>query len=310
MRQSVVSVHRQSGFRGQSEMRATFGNLVRRTRPTGTCLRIAFAVVLLLGPGLLAQAGMPGTLPTYWTAENHGGLGGGNSVDRLFQGISFFGACFLVSAAGIRWMWNYLRRDIRSLPHLSYGRAVAITGLWGFLFVIVLTMISGARELMTPRAWQKQGWTYSLDKLPDTSAENSSATARRAALEQLRFQLWNYAATHNGQFPAAANVTPGSDTSTGSATDEPASDVIPSSSWDVPGWPGLKFLYVDGQTAGDAGSVLVFEPSLEADQRLVLLTNGVVGTIPVEELKRFLRTRPTELESADLSPAKPDGDQP
>jgi hypothetical protein len=44
----------------------------------------------------------------------------------------------------------------------SFGRAVAGVFLWGLLFIIVLTMISGARELMTPGAWEKQGVTYRL----------------------------------------------------------------------------------------------------------------------------------------------------
>ncbi len=34
--------------------------------------------------------------------------------------------------------------------------------IWGLLFVLVLTMISGARELMTPGAWEKEGFTYVL----------------------------------------------------------------------------------------------------------------------------------------------------
>ena len=35
--------------------------------------------------------------------------------------------------------------------------------VWGSLFVLVLTMISGARELMTPGAWKKDGITYVLE---------------------------------------------------------------------------------------------------------------------------------------------------
>jgi len=54
------------------------------------------------------------------------------------------------------------------LPRLSFGRALAGVILWGLLFFIVLTMISGARELMTPGAWKKDGATY---KLADDPAE-------------------------------------------------------------------------------------------------------------------------------------------
>jgi hypothetical protein len=45
---------------------------------------------------------------------------------------------------------------------MTYARALAAVALWGFVFVIVLTMISGARELLTPGAWEKQGATYKL----------------------------------------------------------------------------------------------------------------------------------------------------
>jgi hypothetical protein len=38
--------------------------------------------------------------------------------------------------------------------------------LWGLLFLLILTMISGARELMTPGAWEKHGSTYELKDAP------------------------------------------------------------------------------------------------------------------------------------------------
>jgi hypothetical protein len=55
-------------------------------------------------------------------------------------------------------LWNSLQRDFPRLPRLSFSRALAGVVLWGLLFIIVLTMISGARELMTPGAWQRQGF--------------------------------------------------------------------------------------------------------------------------------------------------------
>ncbi len=42
------------------------------------------------------------------------------------------------------------------------------------LCVVVLTMISGARELMTPGAWQKDGFTYSRTE-PDGTAVDPAA---------------------------------------------------------------------------------------------------------------------------------------
>ena len=40
--------------------------------------------------------------------------------------------------------------------------------------VVVLTMIFGAKELMTPVAWQKDGFTYSLAE-PDGTAVDPAA---------------------------------------------------------------------------------------------------------------------------------------
>ena len=76
--------------------------------------------------------------------------------------ISFFLMGLLLSAGVVMAVWNGLRRDFAWLPRLSYGKACGVIVLWGLLFVVVLTMISGARELMTPGAWEKEGVTYKL----------------------------------------------------------------------------------------------------------------------------------------------------
>ena len=105
-----------------------------------------------------ALAGMPAPLPT--------------DVERVLQlnapalvrlqTISFFLLAFSLCAGAVMLLWNYLQRDFTWLPRLSFGKAAAGILLWGLLFIIVLTMISGARELMTPGAWEKQGFTYKL----------------------------------------------------------------------------------------------------------------------------------------------------
>jgi hypothetical protein len=83
----------------------------------------------------------------------------------------------LVAALVVQLAWNFARRDFDRLPRLSYPRALSVVVLWGLLFIVVLTMISGARELMTPGAWQKKGWTYELAEPPpvqrDSMAENA-----------------------------------------------------------------------------------------------------------------------------------------
>ena len=97
----------------------------------------------------VAQAGMPTITLT--------------DVARMrLQSISFFLAVFLVAAFLIKVLWNFLGKDWVIFPRLSFGRALLVVALWGLLFILVLTMISGARELMTPGAWQRQGSTYRL----------------------------------------------------------------------------------------------------------------------------------------------------
>lgn len=114
-----------------------------------------------------AQAGMPALLPSDWTQDSTPSWAPHDSarsfmVGHYLQGISFFVVSLLLCAWAVKGLWHVLRRDLTWLPALSYGRSLSLVILWGFLFVVVLTMISGARELMTPGAWQKNGWTYEL----------------------------------------------------------------------------------------------------------------------------------------------------
>jgi hypothetical protein len=78
------------------------------------------------------------------------------------QNISFFAAVLLISAALIRFVWNRLRTDFPRLPRLTYPKALGLIALWGLLFLLVLAMISGARELLTPGAWKRDGPTHRL----------------------------------------------------------------------------------------------------------------------------------------------------
>jgi hypothetical protein len=55
-----------------------------------------------------------------------------------------------------------MRSPAGRVPWISYPKALGVVVLWGLLFSVVLAMISGARELMTPGAWEQQGATYRL----------------------------------------------------------------------------------------------------------------------------------------------------
>jgi hypothetical protein len=199
-----------------------------------------------------------------------------SDVARLrIQTISFFLVCLLVSSWFVQLLWNYLRHDFSRLPRLTYGKALSIVVLWGLLFVLVLTMISGARELMTPGAWRKEGFTYRLNEdrppppAPGPSLEHERE--RRQKLAALRDALWNYARSHEGSFPPGDSVTQ-----------------IPADLWQMSGTSGQRYLYVPGLTAYRGSVPLVYEPARGDDLRLVLLTDGTIRPMPLEEIVQAL----------------------
>jgi hypothetical protein len=214
----------------------------RRSRVLGV------AAFLMLGPVRTAMAGMPVVLL--------------NDLARMrIQTISFFLLCFLLSSWGIQKIWNAARGDFPRLPHLSYARANGLVALWGLLFVLILTMISGARELMTPGAWTKQGYTYKLaESVPkvDPAAEQRERD-RRHALDRLRAALWTYARHHDGQFPPNSNVPE-----------------IPDDAWRVPDPAEMKYLYTPGLHADRGAAPVAYEPAIFEGERFVLLTNGEI----------------------------------
>lgn len=184
------------------------------------------------------------------------------------QSISFFVLVFLVSAGLICLVWNFLRRDFSFLPRLSFLRALGVTTLWGLLFVLVLTMISGARELLTPGAWKKQGWTYTLDNPGPEAQPPITEEIRRKHLEELRFALWDHA-RKNGGFPQSPDET-----------------TIPTERWLVPGPSGMRYLYA--QPPFEGASVLAWEPEVFGLQRLVLFSDGAIGSMDSASLARIL----------------------
>lgn len=233
-----------------------------------------------------SMAGMPALLPTNWTAEHNvdpsrswspGSPVG--SMDARWQALSFFTAVVLVSAWIVKRLWNLLRVEFDWLPQLDYRRALSLVVLWGLLFIVVLTMISGARELMTPGAWRKQGWTYRLsDAVPTV---DDSRAIRRRALEELRLELLKYAAAHEGRFPDAPRA--------GGAADDDSG--INPELWKIPGEAGLSFLNVAGSHGSVEGRLVVYEPAIDGDERLVLLSNGMIGTMRSAEIKAALESK-------------------
>ena len=135
-------------------------------------------VMLALAEPGVARAGMP-TVSLSDVAQ------------LRLETISFFLIGFLASSGVVWRIWNSARADFPRLPHLSYWRATGLVTLWGLLFLLVLTMISGARELMTPGAWRKQGLTYKLveDEPAPRGLDDELELKRRGALDRLRGTL-------------------------------------------------------------------------------------------------------------------------
>lgn len=224
---------------------------------TRRALLIAVVLAFCL-PGM-AQAGMPSFNLT--------------DVARMrVQTISFFLAGLLLSAWFVQLLWNYLRRDFSALPRLSYGKGLGLVVLWGLLFVLVLTMISGARELLTPGAWEKQGLTYRLAKPPvPPQVETRVEPERRQKLDRLREALWNYARSHEGRFPVESTPE------------------VPADYWLASERPRLRYFYVAGQFADRGARPLAYEPGIHGDLRLVLLTNADIKTMTAEEVLEALK---------------------
>jgi hypothetical protein len=177
---------------------------------------------------------------------------------------------FLIASLIIRAIWNSLRSDFPRLPHLSYPKALGLVGLWGLLFLLVLTMISGARELMTPGAWKKDGNTYTLDdgkkKVSDTTSIEPTEAIRREKLQALFTVLTAYAQQHNGHFPPEQDIA------------------IPADNWKTPHASGRRYVYRSSLTTTDVGRILACEPDLFGDGRLVLFANGEVKRMTSAEL--------------------------
>jgi hypothetical protein len=250
-----------------------------RTRIGALNRRMLGSLALLLVWPHFVSAGMPSVtladVPPAIRNVTHTGLT--DLARQRLEVISFFLLGMLICAAIIRRVWNGLRRDFPILPRLSYARALGIIVLWGLLFILVLTMISGARELMTPGAWEKNGLTYRLVPSLPPPAE-SEITVRVEALRRLGEQLLANAKGHGGAFPTAEQAVE-----------------LGESVWTVPSSSDGRYLYLGGQMADDDSVSwplpLAYEPGSVGPDRLVLMTDGSVRWMPASELERVLSSR-------------------
>ena len=227
-------------------------------------IRIVFiSVVVFCSTNQTAYAGMPSP-----------SLNLTDIASLRLQTISFFLLVLLVSAWVFKKLWNMLARDFPKMPVLSYKGALAGTILWGLMFLFVLTMISGARELLTPGAWEKSGRTYRLvDSEPDEVEKPEALLEdRQEKLSELRTALFMHVATHAGKFPDKADDA-----------------TIAEEFWFQPGDQRVKYGYVAGEKKPEPAKPLAFEQAVYGDdQQLVLFTDGAIKVLPLKEAQEVL----------------------
>ena len=215
-------------------------------------LRIALFGIALSAVPRLAHAGMPSVTLT-------------DFARMRLDAISFFLMVLLLCAWGVKGLWNSFRTKFPKLPRISYRRSLVLTTLWGLLFVIVLTMISGARELMTPGAWRKDGFTYALEEQelrPLKPARDVDTPTREDKLRLLGAELLRYAIRHQGRFPSERD----------------ARELIAAEFWQLPEMPATKYLYLEERNA-EVDSLLAWEPAVFGDTPLGLFTSGEVRRV-------------------------------
>ncbi|MES2474670.1 MAG: hypothetical protein V4640_02735 [Verrucomicrobiota bacterium] len=180
--------------------------------------------------------------------------------------LSFFLALYFLIALLVKLAWNQLASAFSSMPRLNYRRALGLVFVTGLLFYVVLTMISGARELLTPGAWEKQGTGYrQREKAGELTKEQ-----RRANLGKLQEAVWAYARSHDGNAPPSPLV----------------SEMNPEA-WLYP--DGGLYCLMPGVKPGGGRQILIYEPSAAGSRRFVLLADSSIEDRAEGTLKREIQ---------------------
>jgi len=202
-----------------------------------------------------------------------------NEVYRLrVQELSFFVFLLLLCTVAFRFLWNTVAKDLPRIPRLGWRQASCLSVLLGVLMLLVLTMISGIREVLTPEAWRKQGTSYKLN-----SAEQEPV--RKRAIEDLRYVLFAYADAHDGQFPK-----------------HDFTGEIPGKFWEAPDRLGSRFIYVGAlkKTAeGETPRILAVEPPNFGEERFAIFTDGEIRQEHSDEIQTLLGNSGTKGTSYD-----------
>jgi hypothetical protein len=186
-----------------------------------------------------------------------------NDVYKLrLEEISFFIVLFLLCSVALKFLWNYAVKGFDFLPKIGFKQAMCIALIFGTGTLLILTMISGIREVLTPGAWRKQGSAYRLN-------DPAQEPARRRSLEQLRTALFDYAKNHDGKFPPHDFVAE-----------------IPDKLWESPDQQGTRYIYTSGFTTNDKEALLAVEPVVFGEERFVLKGDGQIQKLSTAEIEQ------------------------
>lgn len=178
--------------------------------------------------------------------------------------ISFFLVVFLAGGGLLWFLWNYVSRGVPGLPRLEFKRALGLLLILSLGMLLVLSMISGARELLTPGAWRKQGSTYQVN-------DPASEPLRRHSLELLRSALMAHARQHHGDFPS-----------------HDFAPEIAEHLWRAPDAGGTRYIYLGGKRTNGPPGLLACEPPGFREPRFVLMTDGRIQQLESQVLRQHL----------------------
>jgi len=177
---------------------------------------------------------------------------------------SFFIFLLFLCAFLFQITWNYAAKGFRAIPRLNYWRALSLSFLLGLAMLLILTMISGIREVLTPGAWRKQGSTYRLN-------DPAQEPVRRRSIEHLRAALFDYARMHDGKFPPNDFVPE-----------------IPEKIWEAPDESGSHYVYHAGFTTNDVNVLVAIEPPNFGESRFAIGGSGHVVSVNAQDIAKGL----------------------
>jgi hypothetical protein len=188
-------------------------------------------------------------------------------VARLrLEDIPFFAFLLIVAAFTVRLLWNIIAKDFPRFPRLTFLKALCLTGILSLFMLLILIMISGAREILTPGAWHRQSSHYRPNDV-------GSDEERQQDFESLRSALMQFAQNHDGHFPPHDYVAD-----------------IPSRVWEAPDSTGTRYVYIGRLKLGQTNTVIAFEPRNFGEPRFVLFADGKVQRLSTAEIQRLIGT--------------------